>query len=106
MYVIHVLQVAAMSVGLNNILQVSQGVWSSHGMGVACVRGVGGAATGTIGTSARKWRVGELEFEALMRMLDNKVMQEFSDMYTLTYSCACMTKFGVITYFCVLSIGL
>ena len=59
-----------MSVGLGNILQQSpQGVWS--GVGVACMGGVGGACSGSIGSSPRKWSVGELEFEAPMRMLDN-----------------------------------
>lgn len=66
-----------MSIGLSNILQAPQGVWSGRGMGVACVRGVGGAANGTIGSSSRMWRVGELEFEALMRMLDNKVVKQY-----------------------------
>ena len=42
-------------------------------VGVACMGGVGRACNGSIGSSHRKWRVGELEFEALMRMLDNKV---------------------------------
>ena len=61
-----------MSAGLTNIFQHSQqGVWS--GVGVACMEGVGGACSGSIGSSPRKWRVGDLEFEALMRMLDNKV---------------------------------
>ena len=61
-----------MSAGLGNILKHSpQGVWP--GVGVACMRGVGGACSGSIGSSPRKWRTGDLEFEALMRMLDNKV---------------------------------
>ena len=63
-----------MSAGLNSILQCSpQGVCSYTSVGVACMGGVGGACSGSIGSSLRKWRVGELEFEALMRMLDNKV---------------------------------
>ena len=66
-------QVAVMSAGLANIFQHSQqGVWSG-GMGAACMGGVGGACSGSIGSNLRKWRVGDLEFEALMRMLDNKV---------------------------------
>lgn len=62
-----------MSAGLANIVQYSpQGV-GSGGVGVACMGGVGGACSGSIGSNPRKWRVGDLEFEALMRMLDNKV---------------------------------
>ena len=72
-----------MSAGLGNILQFSPqaGVWSSS-VGVPCMGGVGGACTGSIGSNPRKWRVGDLEFEALMRMLDNKV----SYMSLLQYS--------------------
>ena len=63
-----------MSVGLGNIHQHSpRGVWSGVSVGVACMGGVGGACSGSIGSSPRKWRIGELEFEALMRMFDNKV---------------------------------
>jgi adducin len=70
----NVMQVAVMSAGLGNINQCSQqGVWSGISVGVACMGGVGGACSGSIGSSPRKWRIGELEFEALMRMLDNKV---------------------------------
>ena len=68
------MQVALMSAGLGNILQhphSTQGVWSS--VGVSCMGGVGGACGGSIGSNPRKWKVGDLEFEALMRMLDNKV---------------------------------
>ena len=68
-----------MSAGLGSIHQCSpQGVWSSVGVGVACMGGVGGACSGSIGSSPRKWRIGELEFEALMRMLDNKVRNNVS----------------------------
>ncbi len=68
-----------MSAGLGNINQCSQqGVWSGISVGVACMGGVGGACSGSIGSSPRKWRVGELEFEALMRMLDNKVRSDRS----------------------------
>lgn len=67
------IQVTVMSAGLANILQHSpQGV-GSGGVGVACMGGVGGACSGSIGSSPRKWKVGDLEFEALMRMLDNQV---------------------------------
>ena len=55
-----------MSAGLANLSQSPGGVWE-------CTRGVaerGGAGMGAV----RAWRVGELEFEALMRMLDNKVV--------------------------------
>ena len=68
-----------MSAGLGNIHQYSpQGVWSGIGVGVACMGGVGGACSGSIGSSPRKWRTGELEFEALMRMLDSKVRNNVS----------------------------
>ena len=55
-----------MSAGLANLSQSPGGVWE-------CTSGVaerGGAGMGAV----RTWRVGELEFEALMRMLDNKVV--------------------------------
>ena len=71
-----------MSAGLGNIHQfLPQGVWSGMGVGVACMGGVGGACSGMIGSSPRKWRIGELEFEALMRMLDNKVSIKKSRKY-------------------------
>ena len=60
-----------MSVGLNNILQPTKGVWSKSR---PCLGGVDVESTFTILDSiSRKWGPGELEFEALMRMLDNKV---------------------------------
>lgn len=62
-----------MSAGLANILQHSPQGAGSDGVGVTCMGGVGGACSGSIGSNPRKWRVGDLEFEALMRMLDNKV---------------------------------
>lgn len=59
-----------MSVGLDNITQC-KGVWSKSR---PCQGGVDREATFTILDSiSRKWGPGELEFEALMRMLDNKV---------------------------------
>ena len=60
-----------MSIGLNNILQTTKGVWSKSR---PCLGGVDVESTFTILDSiSRKWGPGELEFEALMRMLDNKV---------------------------------
>ena len=67
------LQVVMMSAGLGNILTHSPQGRMWPGVGVACMGGVGGACSGSIGSSPRKWRTGDLEFEALMRMLDNKV---------------------------------
>ena len=63
--VVALLQVAAMSAGLANLLQMPQGVW---GCGTIAAGGRGGQVSGS-----KLWNVGELEFEALMRMLDNKV---------------------------------
>lgn len=59
------LQVAAMTAGLANLSQSPGGVWG-------CARQGTGRGEGGVG-SQRMWHVGELEFEALMRMLDNKV---------------------------------
>ena len=74
------MQVTVMSAGLGSIHQHSpKGVWSGMGVGVACMGGVGGACSGVIGSSPRKWRIGELEFEALMRMLDNKVSKKIQN---------------------------
>lgn len=68
------LQVALMSIGVTNILQSPKGVWSKTKPSQSCFGGVGGVSTFTaIGSTPRKWGPGELEFEALMRMLDNKV---------------------------------
>lgn len=51
-----------MPAGLSNISQAPAGVWSKCGAGLqAHERG------------GVKWRPGELDFEALMRMLDSKV---------------------------------
>jgi len=54
-----------MSAGLANLSQSPGGVWG-------CARQGAGRGEGGVG-SQRMWYVGELEFEALMRMLDNKV---------------------------------
>lgn len=60
-----------MSVGMANILQSPEGVWSKED---TCFGGVGGLTTFTsAGSVPKTWHPGELEFEALMRMLDNKV---------------------------------
>ncbi len=64
------MQVTLLTVGLDNITQ-SKGVWSKSR---PCQGGVDVESTFTIfDTISRKWGPGELEFEALMRMLDNKV---------------------------------
>lgn len=73
-----------MSVGLANILQSSEGVWSKGTLRPACYGGVGGVTTFTAaGSISRKWGPGELEFEALMRMLDNKVVERYPNNYGL-----------------------
>lgn len=58
-----------MSAGLANLSQSPGGVWGCTRGVARGVAGRGGAGMG----AARTWRLGELEFEALMRMLDNKV---------------------------------
>ncbi len=64
---------ALLTVGLDNIIQ-RKGVWSKSR---PCQGGVDGESTFTIFESiTRKWGPGELEFEALMRMLDNKVSSQ------------------------------
>lgn len=55
-------QVATMSGGMGNFNQTPQGVWTK------CK---GNSEHLQVGL---KWKSGELEFEALMRMLDNKVI--------------------------------
>ena len=68
------LQVALMSIGVANILQSPEGVWSKGKPRLSCFGGVGGVTTFiSVGSILREWGPGELEFEALMRMLDNKV---------------------------------
>lgn len=54
------MQVAAMSAGISNLNTSPQGVWSK-------------CQDRTPATGGLKWKPGELQFEALMRMLDNKV---------------------------------
>lgn len=64
-----------MSAGLANLSQSPGGVWG-------CARQGPGRGEGGVG-SQRMWHVGELEFEALMRMLDNKVC-----IYVTMYVCS------------------
>lgn len=64
-----------MSAGLANLSQSPGGVWG-------CARQGTGRGEGGVG-SQRMWHVGELEFEALMRMLDNKVC-----IYVTMYVCS------------------
>ena len=66
-----------MSAGLTNLSQSPGGVWG-------CGRHEAGRGEGRVG-SQRTWHVGELEFEALMRMLDNKVCMYC--MYVQMYVC-------------------
>ena len=63
-----------MSIGVANILQSPEGVWSKGKPRLSCFGGVSGVTTFiSVGSIPREWGPGELEFEALMRMLDNKV---------------------------------
>lgn len=64
-----------MSAGLANLSQSPGGVWG-------CARQGAGRGEGGVG-SQRMWHVGELEFEAFMRMLDNKVC-----IYVTMYVCS------------------
>ena len=54
-----------MSAGLAGLIQVPQGVWSQVSRVVS--KGGGGVSKHSL------WGVGDLEFEALMRMLDGQV---------------------------------
>lgn len=62
----------ALSCGIGNLLQVSQDVCGQVQNVVQ--KGGGGVSC------SRRWGVGDLEFEALMRMLDNLVRHLFGSM--------------------------
>jgi len=57
-------QISAMPAGLDNLILVDSDVQKK-------TFGLGSQGGGGVDTSGRKWKTGELEFEALMRMLDN-----------------------------------
>lgn len=55
-----------MPAGLDNLILVDSDIQKK-------TFGLGSQGGGGVDTSGRKWKTGELEFEALMRMLDNSV---------------------------------
>lgn len=57
-------QISAMPAGLDNLILVDSDIQKK-------TFGLGSQGGGGVDTSGRKWKTGELEFEALMRMLDN-----------------------------------
>lgn len=67
--VVVILQVQALSCGLTNLIQVSEEV----GKRVQDVVTQGG---GGVSINGKLWRMGELEYEAFMRMLDNLVSND------------------------------
>lgn len=62
------LQIRAIPAGIDNLVQVSD-----ESRRQAFLVGSQGGGGVDMGSGGRKWRVGELEFEALMRLLDNAV---------------------------------
>lgn len=60
------LQIKALPSGLDNIVLVDEEVRRK-------TYAVGSQGGGGVDTSGKKWKTGELEFEALMRQLDNAV---------------------------------
>lgn len=62
----YILQIKALPAGLDNIILVDDEVRQK-------TFAVGSQGGGGVDTSGRKWKPGELEFEALMRQLDNAV---------------------------------
>lgn len=60
------LQIKALPAGLDNIVLVDEEVRRK-------TYAVGSQGGGGVDTSGKKWKTGELEFEALMRQLDNAV---------------------------------
>lgn len=60
------LQIKALPAGLDNIILVDDEVRRK-------TYAVGSQGGGGVDTSGKKWKTGELEFEALMRQLDNAV---------------------------------
>lgn len=63
-----------MPAGLDNIVLVDEEVRRK-------TYAVGSQGGGGVDTSGKKWKTGELEFEALMRQLDNAVRTESEILY-------------------------
>ena len=60
-------QVKSMACGLDNIIQLSDEI--KEAVQKVVQQGGGGVSAG----GGRKWKMGEIEFEAMMRQLDNMV---------------------------------
>ena len=65
------LQIQALSCGIANLIQVSKEI----GERVQEVVTQGG---GGVSKNGKQWRMGEMEYEAFMRMLDNQVSRDNS----------------------------
>ena len=57
-------------IGLENVIEASPAAREQ-------VKEVTAHGGGGVDTSGKKWKIGELEFEALMRLLDNAVITSF-----------------------------
>lgn len=68
------LQIKALPAGLDNIVLVDEEVQRK-------TYAVGSQGGGGVDTSGKKWKTGELEFEALMRQLDNAVRTKSEILY-------------------------
>lgn len=84
------LQIKALPAGLDNIILVDDEVRRK-------TYAVGSQGGGGVDTSGKKWKTGELEFEALMRQLDNAVRNKEN---LRNYNQFCSQKLSMLETVC------